>query len=70
MAIKLGEMLIKAHLITPDQLSKALEHQKVNGGKLGYNLVKMGLVKEDDITQLLCQQYGVSAITLNSIQID
>src|SRR5678815_105214 len=70
MAIKLGEMLIKAHLITADQLNKALEHQKVNGGKLGYNLVKLGLVKEDDITQLLSQQYGVPAINLSSIQID
>jgi len=70
MAIKLGEMLIKAHLINQDQLAKALEHQKVNGGKLGYNLVKLGFVKEDDITQLLSQQYGVPAINLGSIQVD
>ena len=70
MAIKLGEMLIKAHLITQDQLTKALEHQKVNGGKIGFNLVKLGIVKEDDITQLLSQQYGVPAINLQSVQID
>ncbi len=68
MAVKLGEMLVKAHLITEDQLSKALEHQKTNGGKLGYNLVKLGMVKEDDITQLLSQQYGVPAIKLESIR--
>ncbi len=70
MAIKLGEMLIKAHLITQEQLTKALDHQKANGGKLGYNLVKLGLVKEDDITQLLSQQYGVPAINLGSVEID
>jgi len=70
MAIKLGEMLIKAHLISQDQLAKALDHQKSNGGKLGYNLVKLGFVKEDDITQLLSQQYGVPAINLNAIQVD
>jgi len=70
MAIKLGEMLVKAHLVTEEQLSKALEHQKTNGGKLGYNLVKLGMVKEDDITQLLSQQYGVPAIKLESIEID
>ncbi|HKY32525.1 MAG TPA: type IV-A pilus assembly ATPase PilB [Candidatus Polarisedimenticolia bacterium] len=70
MAIKLGEMLIKARLITQDQLGKALEHQKVNGGKLGYNLVKLGFVKEDDITQLLSQQYGVPAINLHAIKVD
>jgi type IV pilus assembly protein PilB len=70
MALKLGEMLIKAHLITQEQLAKALEHQKVNGGKLGYNLVKLGIVKEDDITQLLSQQYGVPAINLHDVKID
>jgi type IV pilus assembly protein PilB len=70
MAIKLGEMLIKARLITQEQLTKALDHQKANGGKLGYNLVKLGLVKEDDITQLLSQQYGVPAINLGSVEID
>jgi type IV pilus assembly protein PilB len=70
MALKLGEMLIKAHLITQEQLAKALEHQKTNGGKLGYNLVKLGFVKEDDITQLLSQQYGVPAINLHEVAID
>src|SRR5437867_11034786 len=70
MAIKIGEMLLKARLITQEQLSKALDAQKVGGGKLGYNLVKMGFVKEDDITHLLSQQYGVPAINLRDIQID
>ncbi|MBI3447808.1 MAG: type IV-A pilus assembly ATPase PilB [Acidobacteria bacterium] len=70
MAIKIGEMLLKARLITQEQLNKSLEAQKVNGGKLGYNLVKMGFVKEDDITQLLSQQYGVPAINLREIQIE
>jgi len=70
MAIKIGEMLLKARLITQEQLNKSLEAQKVNGGKLGYNLVKMGFVKEDDITQLLSQQYGVPAINLRDIQIE
>src|SRR5262245_21762805 len=70
MPIKLGEMLIKARLINQEQLNKALEAQKVNGGKLGYNLVKLGFVKEDDITQLLSQQYGVPAVNLRNVQVD
>jgi len=63
-------MLLKARLVTQEQLNKALEAQKVSGGKLGYNLVKMGFVKEDDITHLLSQQYGVPAINLREVQID
>ena len=59
MAVKIGEMLLKAGYISQDQLTEALEHQKKSGGKLGYNLVKMGFVREDDITDLLSEQYGV-----------
>src|SRR6266853_854684 len=70
MAVKLGEMLIKAGLLTPPKLQEALEYQKSNGGKLGFNLVKLGFVKEEDITRVLSQQYGVPAINLSKIEID
>jgi type IV pilus assembly protein PilB len=70
MAVKLGEMLIKAGLLTPQKLQEALEYQKTNGGKLGFNLVKLGLVKEEDITRVLSQQYGVPAINLSKLEID
>jgi type IV pilus assembly protein PilB len=70
MAVKLGEMLLKAGLISQAQLQEALEAQKKNGGKLGFNLVKMGFVKEDDITQLLSDQYGVPSINLRHFEID
>jgi type IV pilus assembly protein PilB len=70
MAVKLGEMLIKAGLLTPQRLQEALEYQKANGGKLGLNLVKLGYVKEEDLTRVLSQQYGVPAIHLGKIDID
>jgi type IV pilus assembly protein PilB len=70
MAVKLGEMLIKAGLLTPQKLQEALEYQKTNGGKLGLNLVKLGFVKEEDITRVLSQQYGVPAINLTKVEVD
>ncbi|HKQ96942.1 MAG TPA: type IV-A pilus assembly ATPase PilB [Candidatus Polarisedimenticolia bacterium] len=70
MAVKLGEMLIKAGLLTPQKLQEALDYQKTNGGKLGLNLIKMGHVKEEDLTRVLSQQYGVPAIHLSKIEID
>ncbi len=70
MAVKLGEMLTKAGLITQDQLTEALEAQKKNGGKLGYNLIKLGFVEEDDITRLLSEQYGVPSINLRHFTVD
>jgi len=70
MAERLGELLIKAGLVTQKQIEEALQLQKTNGGKLGYNLVKLGHVKEEDITSLLSEQYGVPAIHLEHFEID
>ena len=53
MATRIGELLLKEKLITPAQLQEALKYQKSNGGKLGYNLIKLGYVKDDEITALL-----------------
>ena len=70
MPIKLGELLVKENLVTPQQLQEALQYQKQNGGKLGYNLVKLGFVKDEEITQLLSRQYGVPSINLARFEID
>jgi type IV pilus assembly protein PilB len=70
MAVRIGELLLKEKLITPEQLQQALTQQKSNGGKLGYNLVKMGFVKDEQITALLSKQYGVPAINLAGFKID
>src|SRR6266851_3281722 len=70
MAVRIGELLLKEKLITPDQLQQALTQQKANGGKLGYNLVKMGFVKDEQITTLLSKQYGVPSINLAQFKID
>lgn len=70
MALKLGEILIRHSLITKEQLDKALEHQKSNGGKLGTNLVKLGYVTEEDITRCLSKQFGVPAVNLSFFEID
>ena len=70
MAVRIGELLLKEKRITPEQLQKALSHQKANGGKLGFNLVQMGIVKDEDITALLSKQYGVPSINLAQFDID
>src|ERR1700732_5264673 len=70
MPVRIGELLLKEKRIPPDQLQQALNHQKSDGGKLGYNLVKMGFVKDEQITALLSKQYGVPAINLAQFKID
>ncbi len=70
MAVRIGELLLKEKRITPAQLQEALNAQKTNGGKLGYNLVKLGFVKDEEITQLLSKQYGVPSINLTQFDVD
>jgi type IV pilus assembly protein PilB len=70
MPVKIGEMLSKEGLITPQQLQEALAHQKQNGVKLGRALVSLGFVKDDEITGLLSRQYGVPSINLATFDID
>jgi type IV pilus assembly protein PilB len=70
MPVRIGELLLKEKRITPEQLQEALAHQKANGGKLGVNLVKLGFVRDEDITALLSRQYGVPSINLTQFEID
>ena len=70
MAVRIGELLLKEKRITPAQLQEALNFQKSNGGKLGLNLVKLGYVKDEEITALLSKQYGVPSINLAQFEID
>src|SRR3954470_12492576 len=70
MPVRIGELLLKEKRITPAQLQEALNYQKSSGGKLGYNLVKLGFVKDEEITALLSKQYGVPSINLAQFEID
>jgi type IV pilus assembly protein PilB len=70
MSVRLGEILVKESLITQDQLQKALDYQRANGGKLGSCLTKMGYITDDDITGVLSRQYGVPSINLKYYEID
>jgi type IV pilus assembly protein PilB len=70
MAVKLGDLLLKAKLISQEQLDAALKSQREEGGKLGEALVRVGAASENDITETLSQQFGVPSIDLGSFEID
>jgi type IV pilus assembly protein PilB len=67
---KLGEILVRENLITPQQLREALDYQRANGGRLGSNLVKLGVISDDVITAVLSRQYGVPSINLDLFHIE
>src|SRR5688500_9676360 len=70
MPVRIGELLRKEKRISAEQLQEALTYQRQNGGKLGANLVKLGYVKDEEITALLSKQYGVPSIALGQFEID
>ena len=70
MSAKLGEILVRENLISPQHLREALDYQREHGGRLGYNLVKLGLVTDDMITAVLSRQYGIPSVNLDLFQID
>ncbi len=70
MAVKLGDLLVKAKLVTPEQVEAALKSQRDEGGKFGEALIRIGAVSEQDITETLSQQFGVPSIDLAHFEID
>ncbi|NVJ12834.1 general secretion pathway protein GspE [Myxococcus sp. AM010] len=51
--MRLGEQLLKDGLVTAEGLEEALEAQVVHGGRLGTNLVELGLLSEVDLAKTL-----------------
>jgi type IV pilus assembly protein PilB len=67
---QLGQMLVKANLITPQQLDQALVQQKTSGGRIGSNLAKLGYISEEEVASFLSRQYGVPPADLSNVKID
>jgi type IV pilus assembly protein PilB len=66
----LSELLIKRNFITPEQLKKAQDEQKLKGGRLESNLVRLGYIKEDELLSFLSAQYRVPSVKLSKIEIN
>jgi len=67
---RLGELLLEAGKIKPEDLSKALSEQRKYGEKLGRVLVKMGLLTEREIIETLSTQLRVPIVNLDRLDID
>ena len=70
MSAKLGEILVRENLLSAQHLREAIDYQREHGGRLGYTLVKLGLVTDEMITAVLSRQYGIPSVNLDLFQID
>ncbi|NLF25525.1 MAG: type IV-A pilus assembly ATPase PilB [Deltaproteobacteria bacterium] len=70
MSSRVGELLVRAGLITSEQLTKAVEAQSTGGGSIPSHLVKFGFLTEQDFVETLSKQYAVPIIELEDCTID
>ncbi|HEY0970634.1 MAG TPA: ATPase, T2SS/T4P/T4SS family [Gemmatimonadales bacterium] len=68
--LRLGDLLIKEGLCTPEQMQRALLEQKQNGSRIGSVLVKLGYVNEMDLTRMLARHFKMPAVDLSRFTAD
>lgn len=56
---RFGDLLIEAEVITPEELKRALAHQRESGERLGEALVSLTLATENDIVAALASQLEI-----------
>ncbi|ABN52339.1 MAG TPA: type II secretion system protein E [Hungateiclostridium thermocellum] len=67
---KIGNILVRAGVITQDQLENALSIQKKSGGLIGQILVKQGYIDRRSLYEFLQKQMGVEYVDIEGIEID
>ncbi len=70
MSKRLGEMLVEEGIITEEQRDYALDEQRKNGHRIGTNLIKLGMVTPQKITEVLGQQYHVPTVDLSREEVE
>ena len=67
---RIGDLLLKEGLISKEQLDKALQEQRQNGIRVGYNLIKLGFIQELELVRVLARQSKMQAVDLSKFEPD
>jgi type IV pilus assembly protein PilB len=68
--VRLGDLFVQQELITEEQLQEALKDGKENGTRVGFSLVKLGFIVEEELTRMLSKQYRLPAVDLEKVKVD
>ena len=61
---RLGDLLVEANCITPQDLADAIVEQRRTGELLGATLIRMGVLSEQSLTSVLQAQLGLAFVDL------
>jgi type IV pilus assembly protein PilB len=64
---RFGELLVERGSITAEQLAQALRQRQDPRERLGQTLVRLGMLAESDITDLLAQQFALPVATAEQL---
>jgi type IV pilus assembly protein PilB len=67
---RIGEMLLRAGIIDEEQLEKAIDYQKTQGGRVFSALIRLNYLDEDDLLEFLSRQLGLPTVSLDEIDVD
>ena len=69
-ADRIGDQLVREGLISAEQLQRALDDARSNGNRVGYSLVKLAFMTEQDLVRALARQHRVPAVDLERVKLD
>jgi type IV pilus assembly protein PilB len=69
-ADRIGEQLIHEGLVTREQLARALDDARAGGTRVGFSLVKLGFLGEQDLVRALARQHRIPAVDLERVKLD
>jgi hypothetical protein len=67
--IRLGDLLVRAGVVSEFDVQRALNEQKRWGGRLGTTLVRMGVLTEDLLVKALAKQLDMPRANLDAISL-
>jgi type IV pilus assembly protein PilB len=67
---RLSQLLIKNNIITEKQLEQAIGRQKESGVSLGRVLLEMGVVKENQLAEVIARELGLDYVDLLEYKIN
>lgn len=70
--VRVGDLLVDRGMISPDQLSQALDYQHQSDGRklLGNVLVELGFVSSEQVMEAVAESYGVPFAKIDATMID
>ncbi len=67
---RIGEMLLKAGIISNADLERAQEYQRQHGGRISHALIHLDILSEDDLLEFFSREYGLPTVSLDEIDFD